>query len=215
VDFIQRTRLFDERPLRGLAQAGAFDAFGLSRRRALWDLAGALKIAQRPQPGLPLFDEATADEQAELPPMTPAEQTLGTFGATGYTVDTHLAELCRADLIAAGCQPLEEVRRLRLRPGQPVRIGGLVMDGPRRPPTANGLTFVRLEESQGIADVTVPEEVYDRDWEALRRARVLIVEGVLQRTWPTVSVLARAVSSLRPSAARLSLEQHVPPGRYG
>lgn len=195
VGFIQRTEIVDHQPLRSLIRAGAFDAFG-ERRQVLWKLADALKIAQRPQPALSLFDEDTLDEQAELKPMTLAEQTLETFGATGYTVDTHLAELRRAEFAQAGCRSYAEVRRMRPSPGVPLKIGGLVMDGPRRPPTAHGLTFVRLEDGEGIADIIVPEEVYAQYWSILRHSRTFIVEGVLQRTWPTLSLLAQRIYPL-------------------
>jgi error-prone DNA polymerase len=190
-DFITRTRLSERRLLESLILAGACDALK-PRRQLLWELAEALQIAQRPQPALPLFD--SPDERLALPAMTPAQQTAATFAATGYTVDVHLTRLKQDAFTRAGCLSLPELKKAKL--GAVVRVGGLVMDGLRRPPTAGGVSFVRLESDECVMDVIVPVEVYAQDRDPLRRSLFLVVEGVLQRQWPTVTVLARRVVRL-------------------
>jgi error-prone DNA polymerase len=190
-DFIQRAGLTDRRVLESLILAGACDGLGV-RRQLLWELAEALKISRRPQPALPLFD--SPDERAEMAPMTLAQSTAATFASTGYTVDTHLVTAQQGAFARAGCLALDGLKRLR--PGAKVCVGGLVMDGLRRPPTANGVGFVRLETDECVMDVIVPVEVYAADWEALRRSLFLVVEGVLQRQWPTLTILAQRVRRL-------------------
>jgi error-prone DNA polymerase len=190
LDFIQRTAITDRRKLEALILAGACDGFG-DREKVLWELTKALEVATRPQSALPMFDDDTREEQPNLQPMSPAQKVVYTFQQTGYSVEMHLTELRRDDFRRAGCQTYAEVKRLRF--GSPVKIGGMVMDGLRRPPSAGGLGFIRLEDSDGLYDVTVPIEVYERDWQALRHLPMLVVEGRLQRVWPMVTVVAARV----------------------
>jgi hypothetical protein len=96
----------------------------------------------------------------------------------------------------------------RLRPGARVRVGGLVLDTPaaygggqgvadglRRPPTAKGTSFIRLETPAGVIDVIIPPRVY-ADCRAALRSAFLVVEGELQRAASPPSVLAARVSAL-------------------
>lgn len=73
--------------------------------------------------------------------------------------------------------------------------GGLVADGLRRPPTANGVGFLRLDTPEGLIDVVVSPDVFEHNRESLRSA-FLIVEGMLRKTPTTLSVTARKISVL-------------------
>jgi error-prone DNA polymerase len=187
-DFVQRTGL-ERRPIEALILAGAFDSLG-ERRQLLWDLAEALDIARRPQPTL-LPD--SPDERAAMPPMFPEQKLALTFATTGVTAGPHLVSIRRDAFTKAGCAPYRELWKLKN--GARVKIGGLVADGLRRPPTAKGTSFIRLEDPDGIIDVIVPPPVYAACREALRSA-FMVVEGVLQRQGPTVSVLAQKIMML-------------------
>jgi DNA polymerase III alpha subunit len=92
-----------------------------------------------------------------------------------------------------GCVSYRDL--LKLRPGIKVKVGGLVADGLRRPPTANGTSFLRLEQSDGILDVVVSPQVYTACREALHAA-FLVVEGKLQRNGPNLTVVAQRVKQL-------------------
>jgi error-prone DNA polymerase len=107
-----------------------------------------------------------------------------TFATTGVTAGPHLISIRRDAFTKAGCVPYRELWKLKS--GAKVKVGGLVADGLRRPPTAKGTSFVRLEEPDGIVDVIVPPPVYAACREALRSA-FMVVEGVLQRQGPAVS----------------------------
>jgi error-prone DNA polymerase len=187
VEFIQRTGL-KRHAIEWLIMAGAFDSFG-ERRQVLWDLAEALDLAQRP-PSLAL---EVPDEQAELAPMTEAQRLLATFAAAGVTAGPHLTFSRRDAFIKAGCQSLHQVRRLRI--GARVKIGGLIADGVRRPPTARGTAFIRLEQAEGLFDVILPEKVYLANYDALRGAFV-IIEGILQKNHYVPAIVARRVFPL-------------------
>lgn len=185
-DVVGRLR-FDRRAVENLVLSGACDGLG-ERRALLWDLAAAFELVKRPPvPALP-FD--LPDERPTLRPMSPTQKLTLTFATTGVTGDMHLVELRRDAFTRAGCLTLPELRRMR--PGATVRVGGLVADGLRRPPTAKGTAFIRLEQPDGLIDVIVPLEVYAAYREALR-APFLAIDGVLQRVQPVPSLVAKAV----------------------
>jgi error-prone DNA polymerase len=181
----------DRRAVENLVLAGALDAFG-ERRQLLWDLAEVFDLARRPAsaPQLPLV---APDEQAVLAPMLADLKLMRTFAATGVTAGPHLVEVRRDAFARAGCLPYRELQKLRS--GTRVTAGGLVADGLRRPPTAKGTSFIRLEEPDGLVDVIVPPAVY-AECRAALRGLFVVVEGILQRNGPVISVLARKVRAL-------------------
>jgi error-prone DNA polymerase len=195
-DFIARTDIpqagsFGRRTVEALVLSGAFDAFG-ERRQLLWDLAEAYDIARRPAPQLAL---QVPDEQASLAPMPADLRLMRTFAVTGVTAGPHLTEVRRDAFARAGCTPYRKLQAAGLRNGARVKVGGLVADGLRRPPTAKGTSFIRLEDADGLVDVIVPLAVYAQCREALRAAFV-VVEGTLQRNGTVISVVARSVKAL-------------------
>jgi error-prone DNA polymerase len=135
------------------------------------------------------------DEQASLAPMPADMRLMRTFAVTGVTAGPHLTEVRRDAFTRAGCTPFRKLYAAGLRQGARVKVGGLVADGLRRPPTAKGTSFIRLEDADGLVDVIVPLAVYAQCREALRAAFV-VVEGTLQRNGTVISVLAKSVRAL-------------------
>ena len=183
----------DRRAVESLILAGAFDQFG-ERRQLLWDLAEAFDIARRPATqGVLALD--IPDERAALAPMPADLKLMRAFAATGVTAGMHLVEIRRDAFARAGCLSYRELQKMRS--GARVKAGGLVADGLRRPPTANGTSFLRLEDSDGLVDVIVPPAVYANCRQALR-AVFIVVEGTLRRNGPVISLLASHVEPLPP-----------------
>src|SRR6185295_17703278 len=120
------------------------------------------------------------DERALMRPMPADQRLMRTFAVTGVTAGAHLTEVRRDAFARAGCLSYRELQKLRS--GARVKAGGMVADGLRRPPTAKGTSFIRLE-------------VYAQCRQALRAAFV-VVEGTLQRNGIVISVLARKVTAL-------------------
>ena len=170
-----------------LILAGTFDAFG-ERRQLLWDLAEAFDIARRPS-GLPLVVD---DEQAALAPFSDEQRLALTFATTGVTAGPHLTLTRRDAFIKAGCASLPQLRKMRVG----AKVGGLIADRVRRPPTAKGTAFIRLEREEGFVDVIIPEPVFVACCEALASAFV-VVEGTVQAQGVTVSVVARRIENLK------------------
>jgi error-prone DNA polymerase len=195
-DFVDRTGLRRDEQ-RALAEAGALNAFGLTRRSALWQV----EKAGRPRGPL-LRDEEPDDEPSPVPDMDLAERLSSDLLRTGVTVGTHPVRLHREAFAARG------VRRAVDLPGtgdgERVRVAGAVICR-QRPGTAAGFLFLTLEDETGLVNVIVRPDLFARERALLVSEPLLEVDGVLQ---------AAAGLSVRACAVRPALaEVPVPPAR--
>lgn len=76
-----------------------------------------------------------------------------------------------------------------LAPGTRVRSAGLVITR-QRPSSASGVTFVTLEDETGYLNLVVWERLAQRDRRALLGARLLGVDGVVQKESGVLHVIA-------------------------
>ncbi len=187
-DLVQRTGL-ERRHVEALVLAGALDYVG-ERRQVLWDLAEAYHLARRPQQA-PL-NLSAADLHADLAPLDESARLAAAFAFTGAALDAHLTTLRRDAFTRAGARPSRELRRLKH--GQPVTIGGVIV-ARQRPPTANGVCFLAVEDADGIVNVVVLPDVYARDRLAARGVFV-IVQGVVQWDGGAIHVIAQALAAV-------------------
>ena len=174
--------------LEALATAGAFDCFDLERREALW-AAGAVSQAR---PGR-LGGVVTGTHAPPLPGMTPREATAADFWATGLSPTSSPTEFVRPALdelgvvTAAGLWDAE--------PGTKVVVGGVVTHR-QRPATAEGVTFVNLEDETGLVNVICSRGVWARYRRVARSEPALLVRGRLERADGVVNVVAERVEAL-------------------
>ena len=73
--------------------------------------------------------------------------------------------------------------------------GGLVICR-QRPQSANGTTFLTLEDETGFVNVVVRKELYMRQRQLIRTATLLQVRGRLERSGPVVNVVAESFADL-------------------
>jgi error-prone DNA polymerase len=161
-----------------LAEAGALNAFGLTRRSALWQVERAAR------PRGPLFRAAesaagagTAGEPSPLPEMTVAERLHADVARTGLTVGPHPLALHRASLSARGVRRACDLPPVRH--GTAVRVAGAVICR-QRPGTAKGFVFLTLEDETGLVNVIIHPDLYHRESEAIVMSPVLEIDGALQ-----------------------------------
>jgi error-prone DNA polymerase len=199
--------------LEQLAWSGACDSLTAGdRRAALWAVGAAsaalpsrvegvgtqlaLPLGHAPVPGLPALQRW--------------EAMIADYATTGLTVHTHPMILLRPALDEEGAVTSGALETLPHR--RRVRVGGLVL-ARQRPATANGVTFLLLEDEQGTVNVIVPQKIYERDRLAVRTEPLLVVEGILERhasAGGAVNVLARQVSALEAPDAPLADVHEVP-----
>ena len=187
-DLCHRTGL-GRRVMESLIMAGALDRWHKSRRQLLWELQSALKAAKvAPALGLkprgdPAFSALPRHERLWL------EQTYA-----GATAGAHLTTLVARQLRQMGTTPSDKLDSWP--DGTHIRIGGVVV-ARQRPPTANGITFLAIEDEHGIVNVMLPADVVD----AYRRpimSRFVMIEGQIQRDGAAMSVVGQRVVRLAP-----------------
>jgi error-prone DNA polymerase len=185
-DFTDRTGLHRDEQQR-LAEVGALNAFGLTRRSALWQV----ERAGRPRGRLAFEEDPGDPAPSPLREMDFSERLHADMVGTGLTVGRHPLHLHREALAARGVRRASDLPALP--EGRHVRIAGAVICR-QRPGTAKGFLFLTLEDETGLVNVTVRPDLFERRREVLVSEAVLEVDGVLQ-VREGVSVRALAVRS--------------------
>ena len=186
-DFCRRTRL-PRALVENLIRAGAVDSFGQKRRDLLWALGG-LEYEEK---GLDL--EVPLDA-VELPRLSPRERLSWEYELLGLAPGEHIMRLYRDRLRSRGVLSKAE---LEARPdGETVRVAGWMVIR-QRPPTAKGHVFITLEDEEGLINLIVRPQVYERYRDVLRNEPLLWAEGRLQRESHALSVLVHRAGTLSP-----------------
>ena len=172
-DVARRSGLHEDK-LESLAEAGAFACFGppgLDRRGALWQVLGTETAGPPP---LPL---KSRESPPRFQPLNGLETILWDHQAAGHSVQGHLLKPRRAELAARG---LPTARELNGMPdGKSVRYVGLVICR-QRPGTAQGVTFMTLEDETGFVNLVIWEKVFERNALLARTLHCMGVTGNLQ-----------------------------------
>ena len=165
-----------------LAEVGALNAFGLTRRSALW------QVEKAGRPRGPLFKDEPQAFDSPLPDMTLAERLGSDLLGTGLTTGPHPLALYREPLRERGVVRAADLPHLE--DGARVRVAGAVICR-QRPGTAKGFLFMTLEDETGLVNVTVRPDMFQRDHAVLVSTAVLEIDGILQaRDGLTVRALA-------------------------
>jgi error-prone DNA polymerase len=165
-----------------LAAAGALASLARNRHRARWDVAAVEKP-------LPLLGDAVVAEGIPLLRRpTEGENIVADYASVGLSLGRHPLALLRGQLDAAGIMQAADVREFRN--GGPVRACGIVITR-QRPASAAGVTFVTLEDESGHLNLIVWEKVATRERRALLGAKLLVVDGYVQRDGEVLHVIAR------------------------
>lgn len=175
-----------------LATAGALGCFGMSRREALW--AAGAAATQRPDrlPGVGAHG-ADGSHIPALPGMSELELAAADVWATGISPDSYPTQFLRADLNAMGVVPAEEL--LSVPDGDRVLIAGAVTHR-QRPATAQGVTFINLEDETGMVNVLCTPGVWARHRKLANTAPALLIRGQVQNASGAVTVVAERLGSI-------------------
>jgi error-prone DNA polymerase len=196
-----------------LAWAGACDELAEGpaegrRRQALWQLGVAVPgvpVAEGTQLGLPLEPHAGP----ELRTLSAWERMLADYGSTGVTLREHPLELMRPNLPADLSTSMELERS---RNGRRVRVAGLVV-ARQRPATANGVTFMLLEDELGTINLIITPTVYERHRLAVRAEPLVMAAGRVELHEGTVNVLVDRIERLERPDMPLAKIKHIEPQR--
>ena len=170
-DFVDRTHLQRDEQ-RMLAEVGALNAFGLTRRSALW------QVEKAGRPRGPLFrDEEPEADASPVPEMGFSERLASDLAGTGLSVGRHPVSLFRQELEGRGVRRASDLPHLA--DGDFVRVAGAVICR-QRPGTARGFLFLTLEDETGLVNVIVRPDLFLRERATLVGAAFLEIGGVLQ-----------------------------------
>jgi error-prone DNA polymerase len=175
-----------------LATAGALGSFGISRREALW--AAGAAASQRPDrlPGVGASSHVPA-----LPGMTHLELTAADVWATGISPDVHPVRFLRERLEDMGVVPADQL--LAVPDGTRVLVAGAVTHR-QRPATAQGVTFMNLEDETGMVNVMCSKGLWAKQRKLAQTASALVIRGIVQNATGAVTV---AADQLRPLDLRV------------
>jgi error-prone DNA polymerase len=166
----------------------------LDRRLALWRSLDS-------QDSLPLFDGIDTNEPAvELSAMPAVQEVLADYRNVGLSLKGHPMQFLRARLEQMGVVPASALAVLPS--DRWLRVAGVVLMR-QRPSTANGITFVTLEDETGQANLIVRPHIWDRYHVAARNAAILLAHGRLQREGLVIHVLTHKLEDLTAALANL------------
>jgi error-prone DNA polymerase len=185
VEDLARRAGLNRRELKCLAAAGALEALSGHRRNAYWQVAGI-------ETGAHILRDAPVEETpAILPTPTEGENLVADYASTGLTLGRHPLALLRSRLARMRFATADA---LKLLPGgTPARAAGIVT-GRQRPGTASGTVFVTLEDETGYVNVIVWPHLIERQRRELLGARLMGVEGVLEREGEVMHLIARRLT---------------------
>jgi len=183
----------NRRDLGCLAAAGALASLAGHRRFARWLASGA---ENRPALGVPIEGAVPA-----FAPPPEGEEIAADYASLGLTLGRHPLALLRENLERLG---LITAEKLRAKPhGSTVRTAGLVTCR-QRPDTASGVVFVTLEDETGTSNVVVWRDVGERQRRELLGARLLEVQGMIERDGEVVHLVARRLADHSALLGRLA-----------
>jgi error-prone DNA polymerase len=178
-----------------LAEAGALSSLTRQRRDAMWRV-------REPEQG-PLFAEVPSNEPTvSLPPLAEVEQLRFDYARLGLSVDDHPMRHLRARMKKRGVVTSAEL--FYVRHGTVVKVAGLVLSR-QRPMTASGVVFVTLEDEFGMMNLILTPDIFDRSYRTAVHARLLFVQGKVERTprtpqegeHPVIHVLVETLEALQ------------------
>jgi error-prone DNA polymerase len=176
--------------MRLLADADAFRSLGLDRREALW------AVRRLPDDeALPLFEAATARElgeepEAALPAMPLAEHVVADYQTARLSLKGHPMGLLRPRFAGAGVATCAAIAAGR--DGAWASVAGVVLV--RQRPGKGNAIFITLEDETGIANIVLWARDFVRYRREVMAARLLLVEGRVQKSVEgVVHLMARRV----------------------
>lgn len=171
-----------------LATAGALGCFGITRREGLW--AAGAAAAERPDR---LAGGGSSSHIPPLPGMSALELAAADVWATGVSPDSYPTQFLRETLDEMGIVPAD--RLLSVPDGTRVLVAGAVTHR-QRPATAQGVTFMNLEDETGMVNVMCSRGVWARHRKLAQTASALVIRGIVQNATGAVTVAADRMSPI-------------------
>ena len=188
--------------LEKLADADAFRSLGLDRRQALWEVSALSDSPIALFAGQP--SESATEAQISLPLMTASEHVVQDYATTALSLKAHPVSFVREKLRLLHVLSTEELNKAK--DGDLVKAAGLVLVR-QRPGTAKGICFITIEDETGASNLVVFQNLFDTYRKEILQAKLLMVEGKLQREGEVVHVIAKRCFDLSKLLRGLTLAE--------
>ncbi|WP_246474802.1 error-prone DNA polymerase [Pedobacter roseus] len=171
--------------LERLADADAFRSMGMDRRKALWEVSALQDMPVELFKGQ--ASESVLETQVELPLMGKGEHVVQDYGTVGLSLKAHPVSFVRPQLDMLNIRSCHHINNDST-DGQLVKVAGLVLVR-QRPGTAGGVCFITIEDETGYSNLVVFKKLFETYRKEILHARLLMVEGRLQREGKVVHVI--------------------------
>jgi error-prone DNA polymerase len=213
-DVASRAKL-PKRALIILAEADCFKSLNKDRRETLWDVR---RLAD--DDALPLFASQFVEEQPEeeiapLPVMPESEHVLADYQMLRLSLRAHLMKFLRDLFRGEGVKSCLEVTgdrdvRGTCNDGDSVACAGIVLT--RQMPGDAGVVFITLSDETAITNVVVWPRLVEPFRREIMGARLVLVEGKIQRSVDgVVHLVAERIYDRTAELDRLSEDHHDAP----
>ncbi|HTT97639.1 MAG TPA: error-prone DNA polymerase [Rhizomicrobium sp.] len=214
---VARHAKLPKRALIILAEADCFQSLNKDRREILWDVR---RLAD--DDALPLFASQFVEEQPEeeiapLPTMPESEHVLADYQMLRLSLRAHLMKFLRDLFRGEGVRSCLEVTGDKIadvlpacQDGDSVACAGIVLT--RQMPGDAGVVFITLSDETGITNVVVWPRLVEPFRREIMGARLLLVEGKVQRSVDgVIHLVAERIFDRTEELDRLSEDHHDAP----
>jgi error-prone DNA polymerase len=175
--------------LEAMATAGVFEqSLGLQRREALWAVGASVQARPGRLQGIVVGERAPC-----LAGMEPVELAVADLWATGVSPNGHPTQFLRAALQRQGV--VTAAGLWECEPRSKVLVAGVVTHR-QRPMTAQGVTFMNLEDETGLINIVVSKGCWARYRTVARGAPALLIRGRLERSEGVINISAEELTPL-------------------
>ena len=200
-DLVRRVPQLSQVQLEAMATAGVFtECFGTERRTALWSVGAA--VQSRPDR---LEGVVTGAVSPTLPGMDAMEITVADLWSTGVSANGHPTLFLRDQLARQGV--VTAVGLHTVEPRARVLVAGIVTHR-QRPMTAQGTTFMNLEDETGLMNIVISKGCWARHRIIARESPALLIRGRLERAEGVINVVAEQLIRLPVPASAASRDFH-------
>jgi error-prone DNA polymerase len=169
-----------------LANADAFRSMDLDRRRALWEVSALHDRPVQLMEGQP--SESVYEPEVNLPTLRLSEHVVQDYATTGLSIKGHPLSFIRHTLELLHIKTAKDASQTENK--TVIKTAGLILIR-QRPGTAKGVCFITLEDETGTTNLVVFPKLFDKYRKEILHARLLMVEGVVERTEVTHIIVRR------------------------
>lgn len=168
-----------------LSRAGALQSITYHRRQAHWQTLAFNNET-------PLLNNIGTESNITLEAPTESDDVYADYNNNGLSLGRHPMSILREQFpFFQRCKrhrDLAEMGHQRF-----VRMAGIVT-GKQRPGTASGVVFLTLEDETGNSNIVIWKSVQERCRQALLKAQLLMVKGVIETDGAVVHVIAQELT---------------------